>query len=211
MRTGQANGKLGCSDVALQKFKISYDIAKAFEATGAVFSDSLPKADYQHIQAFLPVLYGYELWKKQSTYNENEPEHLKTKISILLQAYSVTLEALGVSDNQKMVLNNLVYYAMDIASLTSKFDIEPTVTLSELESHLDSLLSVIDFESCDDIFELDTIAKAYHLLGRPTEAHKAVDKIISCTLDRGKTSTYDELGLEIAQEAYEMKKKFLAA
>jgi hypothetical protein len=210
MRVAQSNSKLGCTDISLRKYEFCYNAIKNFEDTGCKFCDALPEADYRHIKIFLPVLYGYELWKKQRLLSSSDTEQIELKFNLLVRAYEITLEALSFTEKKERIFNNLLYYTVDIVSLSSRHNLESSITKENIENHLSSLLQTIDIEQCDDIFDLDTIAKAYDLLGKIAEAHKTVDRIISCTLDRSKTSSYDDLGLEIAREAYEMKKKYLS-
>ena len=216
MRLGQAFCKVGKTDSGIEKFSLAHKALKEFEVNGCQFSTILPRVDYEHMKLNLPKAYGYELWLKSTQIEGNTEEKFSEKIELLINAYNITTEMENSVeiDKRGAMDNNLLYYALEIAKVSSHgktpadFTEEIKRVKKQLPYHLNIIISQFDLENSNDIQILDTVAKAYHFLKKHNEAENIANKIMDLCLDKTKNIKYDpDVMKGVLEDAYLLTKK----
>ncbi|EKE06186.1 MAG: RelA/SpoT protein [uncultured bacterium] len=211
MRFGQSCGKLGRLEDALTAFEGAYIFLTEFEKNGVVFSDSIPKIDYEHIKTHLPKVYGYYLWKKSDALNPNITDQANHKIELLSKAYDITNETLKLNPDMTVLHNNQLYYAVsicEIANVISEQD-KYKYIIDSIEYHLSEVEKKCDLETCEDIDVLDTLLKAFDYIGKKDSLLKIIDRIVPIAEKALSTNPCDrEVMLQIQSSAIILKLKY---
>jgi len=198
MRFGQANGKLGFTDIALLLFREAYKEIDEFEESGGVCCDRMPKPDYEHIKIHLPKILGYYLWIKCESLG-NKTEYINDKLALLLHAPHLLV-----------LQNNLLYYAVKIHKLASLSDQLEIYNYAEhIQQHLKFVENNCDIEKCEDIDTLDTLLKAYDILEQCDNVLKIIHRMVPMAEKALSGSPCDkDVMLQIEKEAIELKLKY---
>lgn len=216
LRVGQAYGKLGKTDLAITQFEITRDLIISLESgKGHSSSIECPLADYEHIKKYLPIRYGYELWKKSEEILGQSTNDISNKIDLLSNAYNITQE---VSKNSGEIdihqrENNLLYYSIELLknlkiSPLSHFDETEKTTTQKIKKHLSKMEEFAKEKNFKNINFLETLSYAYELLESPQKAEEMNKRIIDIGLDQEQNISFDKNHiLEIIELAYARNKK----
>lgn len=194
MRMGQAYGRLGNTEKAIESLKRARDIAKEVVSGGGkeaeAWPENFPKVDYEHFSLAQPKLLGYYLW--QESMNKSPEE----KARLLLEAYESTLSSSGApgKDGDVDILNNLLYYAMGYVSTMVAIEGGSKVNKgrssnkvmemnARVREHIKEIQQKVDLDGMD-VETLDTIQKAFCLLGDKDNAREAAKKLLNKVTDK---------------------------
>ncbi|NTV12823.1 MAG: RelA/SpoT domain-containing protein [Desulfobulbaceae bacterium] len=214
MREGQALGKIGFTESSIEKLDLAYNLLKKFESEGSNFSNFLPEVDYKHMKKFLPLVYGYQLWKKVNTIEDATGNSAKEKKEILLKAYELTTEATEFYSEDEVfkIHNNLLYYAMDIIGLCNEAEGDSDGDLcrgmeKNITIHLSTLLRKFDATTNTNINLLDTLVRA-HIANKDYKNAKVIcDRLLDLCLGSEVGYIYEnETRHDLAEKAYANKK-----
>ena len=161
----------------------------------------------------LPIVFGYELWKKSETIKSNAQRELVKKFKLLRRAYDITAGAKDHIKSRKSckMHNNLLFYAVQLAQLSDKMPSagdNKNTRLRETKKKIKEHLTVLEKEigSSDNIYYLDSLAKAKYYLNDLEAAGGVADQILKICLTPEKNSGYDRDEMQIiAQEAYALQ------
>ncbi len=203
-RIGQAFGMLGNLDRCIEELNNSMEMVKHLEKKRSVGSDELPTVDHKHVLTRLPLVLGYNLWKKTQIEGISKSQQLK----ILDKALKLT-KRLHETDNLEVkfkAYNNLLYYSMDKYNLLKDLKKPTLSTKKNIAEYLKQLGKNKDIKECSKLYYLDTISKAYFILDRVKDAKKTADIIISNFLEKiGLTQPPDlEFDNQIVREAKDL-------
>jgi hypothetical protein len=210
MRVGQALGKLGNIDQAIDQFRVAKHLAdEHLKKNKGAFDDILPEADFKHLSAALPLLLGFHLWKKfEGLSSKSKTENL----SLLNEAIEVTLGMVNSApDTQRKqsALNNVVYYLVEYLEY-DKRDENSTLPNAKgnLAESMKELEGLTDILGTKDIEVLDTFAQAYSYLGDTTKAIEVCDRIQELALEnREEPKLSRDLKLTLIENSFNIKKK----
>lgn len=189
MRYGQALGKLGILDLAIENLRKSGEVAKKLSVQYAGkaelnWPDEMPHIDYEHIILSQPKLLGYHLWLKIKTLG---PDAEGVKGLMFLEAYKITkmgLETAEENSKQELSLhNNLLYYALGAFIRHEREEMRGQATLDELKNQIREHVRYIEVHG-KELNELptstiDSLMKAYSILGLKKEATKVGEILIA--------------------------------
>lgn len=205
MRLGQALGKVGRIDEAIDRLR---NAGSAFQKLGekslasGVWTDCLPKADYEHMLYTQPKILGYTLWKK-SQQSGTTPRQEKSEL--YFEAYTTTMSCLDAKNIEKKkiidVYNNLLYYCVGFAFCTDYGDKRLAAIKTEIPSLLATMLKESGGTGDMSIEDLDTVFRAYALLGDGRAKEIATTLIQRCLRrDAGMVTSLRMSIAEVAQE-----------
>lgn len=197
MRYGQVLGKLGYLEQAIEFLRntgtLTQEIAiKHNKTEPASWPDNLPYTDYEHIVQTQPKLLGYHLWLKIRT-TEAQDENLKARL--FMEAYEITktgLTAIAPKSKQELSLhNNLLYYALGVLNRSSSITFSDSMNINTIKEFAIEHLNYIETHK-PDIKEIptstvDTIMKAYSILGHGQKAINAANILVDRCLDSSNT------------------------
>ena len=168
MRLGQVLGKSGKIDESLDMLR---NAGSMFRKQGekslanGIWTDQLPKADYEHMLYTQPKILGYTLWKKSQ---RPGPIPHNEKSDLYFEAYTTTLECLHAKnmESKKLidVYNNLLYYCVGFSFCTDPTDIRLLKIKAEIPRFLEAMLKESGGIELMTIEDLDTVFSAYALL-----------------------------------------------
>jgi hypothetical protein len=75
---------------------------------------------------------------------------------------------------------------------------------SNIPKHLEVLDNSIDVDTCEDIEYLDTLAKAYHLVGRNEDKERACNRTLQLALSKDYHAFDNDVKFDIARDANEL-------
>lgn len=212
MRLGQAHGKLNHIEIALDWLRKSYAEIQRFEKAGNKYSDSLPVVDYRHIKTFLPKFLGYTLWRKSEKIAEDDGSNISVRLELLQEAYKITEEMIihDLEKDKNLHIdkhNNLLYYAQLIICLSRKSGLEVQIQNieEELSFHLSRLEDLVDLESTNDLYTLDTILRAYDQNGESEKIPFILGRIIPLAKEKKEFKTCD---IEVVDEILKFAEDF---
>lgn len=205
MRLGQALGKVGKLDESIDKLRSAGD---AFRKLGekslkiGVWSDCLPKADYEHMLYTQPKILGFTLWKKSQRSGIITRQE---KADLYYEAYATTKECLKVENIEKKkqldVVNNLLYYCVGFAFCADQADPRLNETSTEIPKLLVDMLTGSGSIAEMSIEDLDTVFRAYAFLKEPKAKEIATTLIQRCLRRDVKLVTNLRMSIaEVAQE-----------
>lgn len=211
MRAGQAYGRLGYVDLAISKIReagvLTDQILQQIKNSDGeiIWTDNLPKVDYEHLRKAQPKVLGYHLWLQ---IRETPADQFLKKAELFREAYAVTegcLAYLGATGEDALsIRNNLVYYGIGyLAHAGLPVGSVPAKTMrSNVESHLNYIEKyVIDYDKLPlDI--LDTLTKAYSFLGRIENARRIASLVMNKCLASDKTPISSDEKVGLLQTAY---------
>lgn len=193
MRYGQVLGKLGYLDQAIEFLRntgiLAQEIAtKHDKAVPSGWPDNLPYTDYEHIAQTQPKLLGYHLWLKIRTIEAQE-ENLKGPL--FMEAYEITatgLTAVAPESKQELSLhNNLLYYALGVMTRADSITFSGSMDINTMKECAIEHLNYIETHKPNineiPISTVDTIMKAYSILGRSQDAINAANVLVDRCLD----------------------------
>lgn len=217
-RLGQAHGKMGQNNRAIAKLKATQNLLIAVEKDGYQPTILFPKADYDHIKQYLPIMLGYELWKKADTINVVDSQRAVEKINILKDAYMTTQEGSDSVNRDKIhtMNNNLLYYSFDIKKILKEYpdivDKKDKVleeAISSLPQYLEKIEMHIKTKKSENLLTLDTLMRVYDFLEDGEKAKPIAIQIIDIGLDTEKNKSFDrDVVWEIIETANLIKKKY---
>jgi ppGpp synthetase/RelA/SpoT-type nucleotidyltranferase len=203
MRLGQALAKVGKVDESIEKLRKA---GFMFREQGQqslvtlVWTDKLPKADYEHMLYTQPKLLGYSLWKKSQRSDLSFPQE---RADLYYEAYNTTLkckEATNLDKKKKVdISNNLLYYCVGFAFSALATDKRREYIKKEIPSLLASMVEESGGTEQMSIEDLDTVFRAYAFLQEPVAKDIAATLIGRCLQPDANLS--DALRLSIAEVA----------
>ncbi|MBC9072680.1 hypothetical protein IAI53_11955 [Thauera sp. CAU 1555] len=205
MRLGQALCKAGRLEESIEKLR---QAGSDFRELGAksqeegVWSDNLPRADYEHMAFTQPKILGFTLWKKSQ-----RPGFVSVqeKADLYFEAYETTLKCLDAKEVDARryfdVQNNLLYYCVGFAYCAPKDDVRLNEIRSKIPDLLDGMVTKGGGTDQMRIEDLDTVFKAYAFLEDPKAKEIARDLIQRCL--RKDANLVTTLRISIAEVAQE--------
>lgn len=205
MRLGQALGKVGRIDESIDRLR---NAGSALQKLGerslasGLWTDYLPKADYEHMLYTQPKILGYTLWKK-SQQSGTIPRREKSEL--YFEAYITTMSCLDAKNIEKKkiidVYNNLLYYCVGFAFCTDSGDQRLATIKAEIPTLLATMLKESGGAEQMSIEDLDTVFRAYALLGDVRAKEIATTLIQRCLRrDAGIVTSLRMSIAEVAQE-----------
>lgn len=177
-RMGQVYSRMGQYSKAIKSFENAIKLVNVHEEKDKVGGDMLPEADYSHLKEHGPLLLGYQYWAKSisdSALTDDE------KAVLLKNAYELTDSVIDYGKvSQKTireVYNNSLYYVMDLSRLSQSVVPENEVNDS-IRKYLNHLDLSYSNDECEDVYILDTLAKARQYIGDIDKALFYARKII---------------------------------
>lgn len=205
MRLGQALGKVGKIDESIEKLRSAGEMLRKQEEkslSSRIWSDQLPRADYEHMLYTLPKILGYTLWKKSQRLGMVSDEE---KRELYYEAYTTTLDCLKAHDIEKKkrldVYNNLLYYCVGFTVFAEQSDKRLEMTKAEIPRLVETMLKESGGIERLTIEDMDTVFRAYALLG-DRKAKEIATTLIQRCLKRD-TSLGTNLRMSIAEAAQE--------
>lgn len=205
MRLGQVLGKVGKIDESIEKLRSAGAMFRKQgekSLSNGLWTDQLPKADYEHMLYTQPKILGYTLWKK-SQRSGTIPSQEKS--DLYYEAYTTTLSCLEAKNIEKKkqldVYNNLLYYCVGFAFCTDPADERLARIKIEIPTLLETMLKESGGTEQMTIEDLDTVFRAYALLG-DTKAKEIATTLIQRCLRRD-ASLVTGLRMSIAEVAQE--------
>lgn len=205
MRLGQALGKVGKLSESVERLRASGPMFRKQgekSIASGIWHDQLPKADYEHMLYTQPKILGFTLWKQsqQSGTISNQE-----KSDLYYDAYTTTLDCLLAKEIEKKklldVYNNLLYYCVGFAFTTETGDERLKQIKAEIPKLLETMLKESGGTDRMSIEDLDTVFRAYALLGEPRAKEIATTLIQRCL--RKDASLVTNLRMSIAEVAQE--------
>lgn len=215
-RFGQALEKSGDSVNGIEFVRKGWDTAKESVVNGA-FDDSgtFLLQDLQHLSVSAPRKLGYYIWHQaENAFNENNID-AETFGASLEEAYNTSRDGveflklhnieINISPKDLSSLhNNLLYYVTELLRVTGYGNSNREQWLQKVEEHLNYVLE--EAKSGDiSIQKMDTLWRAYELLGNIDRSRFYAQKVLSLSLeskaDAGLTA---ELLRDMAKKAFKM-------
>jgi ppGpp synthetase/RelA/SpoT-type nucleotidyltranferase/tetratricopeptide (TPR) repeat protein len=200
-RLAQAYNKLEDYQKAVAEFDEAWGQVSSYEETCENGSDFLPDVDCAHIRTYLPKLHGYNIWLLSRSAVGEEKQNL------LQEACEKSQLSLDSDDRQAVFQthNNILYYLCELYRGFSE-SINMDENKEAALAHLDFIETNQNLMKDNDLYTLDTLAKAYCIYGKTKEAKELADKVIDKVLSSHPVNASRDEALEIAQDA----KKILA-
>ncbi len=211
MRIGQALGKLGYVDQALEKLREAGKAADKIATTlgnaeAKQWPDSLPYTDFDHIRRTQPKLVGYHIWLMIRGLPPNESAR---KRQLFGEAYEVTirgLEAVKHSHEQELSLhNNLLYYGLGQLTRTAAGSPEEAKLKEQVVKHVNCIEGNGPARSKLTISAADTLMKAYSILGRKDDATAIASILIDKCLGNEAINLDPTETLELLRLAHQVR------
>lgn len=164
----------------------------------------LPDHDKEYILKTLPKVHGYSLWKHSLEVREAEGNEQET-CDLLLNAYVTTSDALErqLDDNDEFVIrNNLLYYAVDYLKCGGNLDFDGRLPEDTIETHLKYLESKIELSTDTDVSKLDTMAYAYQVMQDPENAKKYAEAVQRLIMSDDNSNGLDDITTTMLKRAY---------
>ncbi len=199
-RLGQVLNQTALLHEAEKAYETAWQLMHTYENKKEVGCDALPLVDFEHLKAYLPRKLGYNYWQKSE-----ETEQAQDKFRLLSRAVEVTEEMLTSQDMevQRAGHNNLLYYRVELVKYCSDL-VDLDLIRTKCQMHIEKLEALACGQHNDDLLELDTISKAYALLGENDKATSICKKIIDKALKNQTDTSEPALVLQIAREAREL-------
>lgn len=189
MRYGQALGKLGYLEPAIEYIRAAGESAKGIASDFAgqrhdCWPDFLPYTDYDHILRTQPKLLGYHMWLKIRTLGTQEEQ----KYTLFMEAYEISrggLLALEHTPKQELSLhNNLLYYALGALTRVNSGDTIYSTLMDYVVEHV----KYIEFHASNPSLlstpTIDTMMKAYSVMGQTKQATQYAQMLLNKCLDQ---------------------------
>ncbi|MFC7518471.1 hypothetical protein ACFQUU_26010 [Herbaspirillum sp. GCM10030257] len=185
-RMAQAYGKLGQPESAIHLYQEVRALITALRQNlkQGVWTDQLPKSDFEHMSGLLPKLLGYQYWRRGELLpiNSDDPSAaIEEKALCFQRAYEETVSGKALRPDDIYISNNMAYYACAYISLANGQenalvgDMLKTIEATAVE--LEKSNEVI--RENPDLFLLDTLLRCYEALGHDSNAKRVAKKIAS--------------------------------
>lgn len=200
MRIGQSLGKIGLFDESIAKLKEAQkmmDSCKDFSIKEKKWPFYLPKVDYDHMLWGVPKLLGFSTWSKTQENGVSDSQ----KEQLYLEALRITENCIGCMDKKEDsidVYNNLLYYSTGFIFYANPQHKELPAVKTALNNYLETFVSFFEDIKSIPIEEMDTLFRAYALLGHE-QAEQTAEMLIKSCLRSSRPAS--RANLKIAQNA----------